>query len=102
MQYLILSPNYTGSCIKNEFSGSVDLDQLSLPKELEQEIVAWHEEYKKIIPLDENQRKSIVDHIEKLDQTGVALAKKIVDSIDGGAKIKYFSEGHLKYIPIKI
>ncbi len=98
MKYLIVIPDYTGSCIQDEFEGEISLDDLDLPKNLIQELNTWHKSYREIIPLNQKERIKKNKEIEKLDLQGLELVKKINDSIPGGAKIKYFSEGKLKYL----
>ena len=38
MKYLVLAPDYTSSCIRDEFNGSIELSKLNLPVGLESEI----------------------------------------------------------------
>lgn len=98
--YLILAPDYTGSCIRDEFNGPIELSSLKLPIDLENEINKWHLRYRKIIPLSDNERLLRIHEIEALDKIGIELAKKIANSISDKIKIRYFSEGKLKFIPI--
>lgn len=100
MRYLILAPNYSSSCIRDEFSEYIDLDSLSLPKDFLEKLEHWHSEYRKIIPLTEEERAKKRDIINNLDKIGISLAKQITNFIEGGVKIKYYSEGHLKFLPI--
>jgi hypothetical protein len=98
MKYLILAPDYTGSCIQDEFEGEVPLEELLIPKEIADELTIWHIAYREIIPLAEKERDRRLNQIEKLDAQGLKLAKKLEELIPGGAKIKYFSEGKLQYL----
>ena len=99
MKYLIVAPEYTGSCIHDEFVGDINIEDLNLAPALIEEFTEWNEEYKKIIPLEEEERKKMAHEIERLDKKGVELSKTLV-SIPGGAKVKYFSEGKMEYISI--
>ncbi|MGL4427020.1 MAG: hypothetical protein ACRCUQ_04630 [Alphaproteobacteria bacterium] len=97
MKYLTIMPDYTGSCIKDDFSGEfVDLESMELPKDLLEEILNWHSDYRKIIPLSEKERNESLEEIEKLDIRGINIAKKLIKLKN--IKIKYFSEGKLQYI----
>ena len=98
MRYLTLIPDYTNSCLQDDFEGYLQLSELKLSHNLLDSLKKWHEEYKKIIPLPIEQRNKIMDQINNLDRDGLKLAKQISKEIPGGAKVKYFSEGQLKYI----
>jgi len=100
MKYIILMPDYTGSCIRDEFGEEINLKSLNLPKYILNEINTWHNEYRKIIPLDMKERSQKIEEIEKLDSQGLELARNLQKLIPGGAKVKYFSEGKLKYIHV--
>jgi len=100
VKYLTLAPDYTRSCIKDEFSEIIEIKSLSLPDDFKTQLEDWHIEYRKIIPLDEAERIKKSQLIDKLDKVGISLTKQLSMLIEGGAKIKYFSEGHLKYLPI--
>ncbi len=98
MKYLIIASDYTGSCIRDEFEGEIKLEDLEIPFELMQEISIWNSAYQKIIPLNEVERKKQVNVINSLDSQGLSIANRLTHLIPGGAKIKYFSEGQLKYM----
>ncbi|MDZ7878908.1 MAG: hypothetical protein U5L45_14600 [Saprospiraceae bacterium] len=98
--YLTLIPNYTQSCIRDDFNGIIDINMLNLPKELIDEINIWHMSYRVIIPLSVEQRQLILTEIEKLDEQGILIAKLIKKKSLGNTKIKYFSEGKLKYLSV--
>ena len=100
MRYLTLVPDYTGSCIQDDFEVNVSLEKLNLPKNFINQLTIWHNLYRAIIPLSENERKVRINEIEELDKQGLQLAKTLKKLIPGGAKIKYFSEGKLVYLPI--
>ena len=98
MKYLTLIPDYTGSCIQDDYNGRIELSELNLPGDLIGEIEIWHELYRAIIPLSEEQRLNKLQTIEQLDLQGLQLAKKISQLIPGGAKVRYYSEGKYKYL----
>lgn len=98
MRYIIVMPDYTGSCLRDEFDGELPIQSLDLSENLVQEIESWHALYRKIIPLESEERKRNKKQIEKLDKDGIQIAQKIKKQVPGGVKIKYFSEGKLKYL----
>ena len=98
MRYLTIIPNYTGSCITEDFKGEVVLSTLDLPIDFIKEIEEWHLRYRKIIPLNEQQRKAQMLEIEILDVQGIYLSKRLEELISEETKVKYFSEGKLKYL----
>lgn len=98
MRYLTLIPDYTGSCIQDDFDGKIEIDQLELPYSFIQQIFSWHSEYRTIIPLDNEQRNNKIEIIEELDNKGLKIARKLEELIPGGAKVKYYSEGKLKFL----
>ena len=57
MKYLIIMPDYTGSGIRDEFEGEISLNDLDLPIDFINEFTSWHNEYREIIPLDNEERK---------------------------------------------
>ncbi len=99
MRYLTIMPDYTNSCINDDFEGPITLESLNLPKKFINKLTNWHDSYKEIIPLDENERQKKLFEIEELDKEGLELTKELKELIPGGAKIKYFSEGKLIYLP---
>ncbi len=100
MRYLIIIPDYTGSCIKDEFIGQIDIEKLELPQDYVEELSSWHESYRLIIPLSDEERVAHKGRIEELDKQGLVLSKKLKKLMSGGAKVRYFSEGLLKYLPV--
>ncbi|HFD32745.1 MAG TPA: hypothetical protein ENJ28_08595 [Gammaproteobacteria bacterium] len=102
MRYLTVIPDYTGSCIKDDYAGLIEIDELQLPKDYIDEINSWHAAYRKIIPLCDEQRELQVAEINRLDEQGLKLSKKLSKLVPGGAKVKYFSEGLMKYLPVII
>lgn len=100
MRYLTIRPDCTDSCLSDDFGKSVSIEDLDLPKNFINAITDWHNNYRKIIPLDSNERLKHISEIEKLDAQGLRIASKLQELIHGGAKIKYFSEGKLAYLPV--
>ncbi len=98
MKYLTISPNYTQSCIRDDIEGPIELSCLELPESIVNEIKLWHQRYREIIPLSMDERQKISQTIEELDQQGIKIALKIKELLN--AKVKYFSEGKLKYLII--
>jgi hypothetical protein len=100
MRYLTIAADYTQSCLRDDFEGPIRPEALNLPKELCAELCSWNNAYRKIIHLDDEERskKDIVDLITRLDQQGLVLAERVKQSVEGGAKIRYFSEGKLCYL----
>ena len=100
MRYLTIIPDYTGSCIKDDYIGQIDIDDLELPQDYVDEISSWNESYRIIIPLSDEQRAVRRREIENLDKKGLELSRKLTGLVLGGAKVKYFSEGLMKYLPV--
>ena len=100
MKYLTLAPDYTNSCLKDDFDGYIQLAELNLSNDLIRSLQKWHEDYRAIIPLSTDQRRKVISKIYNLDKIAIDLAKKISKEVAGGAKIKYFSEGQLKYLAV--
>lgn len=98
MRYLTVAAEYTGSCVKDDFQGQVECHELLSDKELCQELEKWNADYKVIIPLDMDERDQRRNEIDMLDKKGILLAKKLASAIQGGAKVRYYSEGLLKYL----
>jgi len=101
MRYLTVAAKYTGSCITDDFHGQVNCRELHVDEELCKELNAWNTAYKVIIPLDMSDREKRFEEINKLDEWGLHLAKKLASVVQGGAKVKYFSEGKLKFLEMQ-
>jgi hypothetical protein len=100
MRYLTVMPDYTQSCIKDDFDGYLELGELGIPQDFIDEVTEWHSVYREIIPLDDASRKSVMEQIDELDKQGLEIAKRLQTIIPGEAKVKYFSEGKLEYLPV--
>lgn len=99
MRYLVLTADYQVSGIKDEFEGFLSREELDLPEDLWSEIEKWVADYQYIIPLDAKERESLKEEIKSLDAKGLELRKKIIEFYKGNVKVKYYSEGLLKYVP---
>jgi hypothetical protein len=100
MRYLTITPDYTGSCIKDEFTGQLAIEELGLPQAYIDAISLWNESYRVIIPFSEEQRQARKKEIEKLDRQGIEFSKTLKELVPGEVKVKYFSEGLMKYLPV--
>ena len=100
MRYLTIIPDYTKFCIQDDFNEQIKIEELHLPENYIKEVTSWHARYRSIIPLDDNERQKQKLEIERLDKQGLELSKKLQQLVPGGAKVKYFSEGLLKYLPV--
>ena len=100
MKYLTIIPDYTSSCIKDDFVGQIDIKKLGLPQDYLEALSAWHESYRAIIPWNDEQRKRKKGEIRSLDEQGLVFSRQLSYLVPGGAKVRYFSEGLMQYIPI--
>ncbi len=100
MRYLTIAPDYTQSCIQDDFNGPVDPIDLNLPPDLIEKINLWHSAYKAIIPLEQKERNIRMKEIEALDTEGLMIANQLMQAISEGAKVRYYSEGKLQYLNI--
>lgn len=96
MRYLVLTADYT-SFLRDEFDKEFEYQSLNLPTDLIEKLEEWHEEYLPIIQLDNDERLKLNAKILKLDERGIELAKEIKFQL-GEVKVKYYSEGLLKYV----
>jgi hypothetical protein len=99
MKYLVIVADYNSSGIKDKFEGELDRDDINLPETIWEELTDWVSKYQEIIPMDRKQRIKVREKIDELDKKGIALKQKIIDHCEGNAKVKYYSEGLLQYIP---
>lgn len=100
MRYLTLAADYTQGSLRDDFVGPVEPEELGLPMTLCEELRTWNEEYRSIIPLSEETRQRIENTalIKRLDDEGRALAQRVTDALEPEAKVRYYSEGHLRYL----
>lgn len=64
------------------------------------ELHAWNDEYRKVIPLGEQERHQpeILALIAELDRRGDEIAEKVASALQHDAKVRYYSEGHVRYV----
>lgn len=96
MKYLIVDADFRSTGIRDEFKGDLTKNELKLSDKLWNELSAWVEKYSKIIPLDISEREK--KKINKLDEEGFKLIEKIKNELNEEIKIRYYSEGKLKFI----
>ena len=96
----MLSADYLELSLQDEQAGPARIDKLGLPTPLVQELRDWNERYQPIIPRDIAERSSnaVSMLIGSLDQEGLTLADRIADALGGRAKVRYYSEGLLRYL----
>jgi len=95
MIYLTLSIDIN-SFLKNDFDSNYNLDELNMPSSLLKELNSWYDDYYPIILIDNNERKNIQTLIEELDKRGILLSQKLM-KVNRDIKVRYYSEGLLKY-----
>jgi len=98
MYYAIFSASYSDECLREEFGAIVEMDTIGIEKELIDKISNWNKAYKEIIPLSSNERKEKSQKINLLDREGIALKQIIEEQSNEQCKIKYYSEGLLRYL----
>lgn len=100
MRYLTLAADYTQSALRDDFVGTVVPEEVGLTEGLGDRIREWNGKYKAIIPLDEAERGSgpTAELIKELDEEGLLLVDAIEAELSD-TKVRYFSEGRLRYIP---
>lgn len=95
MKYLILRADYNNQFLVNEFDQE---DEVSLPLEIWERFIDWNEQYKKFIPMSMEERKHYNQEINRLDEDALILMSELHRVFGSNIKIKYFSEGRMKYI----
>ena len=98
MRYLTWAADYTGSCISDDFEGQINYSKLQLDDGFCKQLDQWTAAYKIYIPMEMEERKKYLGEIEGLDIKGIQLAGELAIQVKGGAKVKYYSEGKLKYL----
>src|SRR5262245_51913619 len=101
MMYLTLSADYLEFSLRDESAGQVSPGKLGLPDELVAELDRWNTRYQPVIPMGtaERQEEGVSSLIRELDQVGQELANRIAGAVLGKPKVRYYSEGWLKYLP---
>ncbi len=98
MRYLILSADYN-SIIRDEYNSEFELDDLNLSIELFLKLKDWYRKYYPLISMSDEERSKIQKLILELDEEGLNIAHLIMEQIND-CKVKYFSEGQLKYLMV--
>ena len=100
MRYLTVAADYTRSALRDDFDGPLEPESLGLPSELCADLGAWNDQYRQVIPLSEEarHRADIAELIRRLDDQGQALVRRVADTLKLEAKVRYYSEGHLRYL----
>jgi hypothetical protein len=100
LRYLTLAADYTQSALRDDFIGSVVPEEVGISDTLSARIRAWNTRYRAVIPLHETQRvqSPTTELIDALDEEGRFLAKEIAAE-SPEFKVRYFSEGRLRYDP---
>ena len=100
MRYLTLSADCGEASLQDEATGPTTGSELGLPSDLVADLTAWNARYQSVIPADIDERRAgpMASLIDELDRTGIELAKRIADSIDDEAKVRYYSEGLLRHV----
>jgi len=99
VRYLTVAADYTQSSLRDDFEGPVEPEALDLPKALCDELRKWNDQYRKVIPLGEEARTraDTAELISRLDEQGQGLAQRVADALKPEAKVRYYSEGHMRY-----
>ena len=98
MRYLSFMADYKGSCLKDDYDNEIDLGYFGLSKEMLNKIHIWNKKYSQLIPLSEDERSSFNKEIDILDAEGINICNELKEIIFEEVKIRYFSEGKLKYL----
>lgn len=96
MKYITLIADYTQSCLHDDYIGPLELNELDLPAEIIKQLIQWNDRYKSIIRLSQEERAGHITFINMLDKEGLELSEKLRILLD--AKVRYYSEGLLRYI----
>lgn len=99
MRYLTIAAEYTASCLRDDFEGTVEPKELNLPEPLCSDLRTWNDDYRAIIPMDMEERVApgTAARIDELDKAGRELAARVREAL-GEAKVRYYSEGRLTYL----
>jgi hypothetical protein len=65
------------------------------------ELADWNSRYQVVIPMEMAERKAgqVSALIHELDQEGLKLADHIARAARDESKVRYYSEGWLRYLP---
>ena len=98
MRYVLLAADYLEPVLRDENSGEDLLLHLRPREGLAERIATWNEAYQPIIPLEAHARLDAADLIDALDRAGLMLAAQVADALGDGSKVRYYSEGRLRYL----
>ena len=98
--YLIISADYMSSGIKDIYKGELLPKEIGLPIHIENKIKKWLLDYSDIIVMNMEERKLVAEKIERLDGAGIEILKEVKSALKKNAKIRYYSEGFLRYIDV--
>lgn len=96
MRYLTLAADYLDPSLVDVLLGRLDVRESGVSEELGKRIFEWNKEYQVVIPCDLLEREALNDLIEDLDEKGAALARDVQREL-APAKVRYYSEGWLRY-----
>ena len=101
MRYLTLAADYQEPSVRDEGSGSVSVDNLGIPAELRDDLLAWNARYQAIVPMSMEERRAgpWAALIDELDRSGLKLAERLGAAVGDDAKVAYYSEGRLRRLP---
>jgi len=99
MRYLTLIADYTQSPLRDDVVGTVIPEEIGLSWELGDRVRDWNGRYRAVIPIDVVDRACgpVSELIDELDDEGLRLAAEIASELDE-AKVRYYSEGRLRYV----
>lgn len=98
MKYLTMSSDYASSGIKDDFGREIQRRDLPVEDVLWERLSEWLEKYNKIIMMEAQERKENINLINRLDNEGMQLARDFKNNLGSEYKIRYYSEGLLKYL----
>ncbi len=96
MKYITIAANYMTSGIKDDFEGELTQDDLKVDQVLWDRLSHWSNDYSEIISKDLDERDPQL--IKQLDIEGLLLVEEFKKALGSDFKIRYYSEGLLKYL----
>ena len=99
MRYLVLGADYSRPALRDEYARDLSPEVLGVSEHLVRRIREWNDRYREIIPLGPAVREAEAPAglIAVLDEEGLALVAAIRAELPD-AKVRYFSEGQLRYV----
>ena len=98
MKYLTISSDYASSGIKDDFGREIQKGDLPVEDVLWERLSEWVKKYSRIIMMEAQEREANMKLINQLDNEGILLAIEFKNNLGSEYKIKYYSEGLLKYL----